>query len=60
MAPIGLTSVSYLVLGLVGRAGSATPYDLKRRVGESIGNFWPFPHSQLYSEPARPTSPSTR
>jgi len=54
MAPIGLTPVSYLVLGLVGRAdGGATPYDLKRWVGESIGNFWPFPHSQLYSEPAR-------
>jgi len=52
-APIGLTPVSYVVLGLVGRANSATPYDLKRWVGESIGNFWPFPHSQLYSEPAR-------
>jgi len=51
--PTRLTPVSYLVLGLVGRAGSATPYDLKRWVGESIGNFWPFPHSQLYSEPAR-------
>ena len=53
MAPTRLTPVSYLVLGLVGRAGSATPYDLKRWVGESIGSFWPFPHSQLYSEPAR-------
>lgn len=53
MTPIGLTPVSYVVLGFVGRAGSATPYDLKRWAGESIGNFWPFPHSQLYSEPAR-------
>ena len=52
-APISLTPVSYVVLGFVGRAGSATPYDLKRWAGESIGNFWPFPHSQLYSEPAR-------
>ncbi len=52
-APIGLTPVSYVVLGFIGRAGSATPYDLKRWAGESIGNFWPFPHSQLYSEPAR-------
>jgi len=53
VSPISLTSVSYLVLGLVGRAGHATPYDLKRWAGESIGNFWSFPHSQLYSEPAR-------
>ena len=53
MASIGLTPVSYVVLGFVGRAGSATPYDLKRWAGQSIGNFWPFPHSQLYSEPAR-------
>lgn len=53
MAPISLTPVSYLVLGLVGRAGHATPYDMKRWAGQSIGNFWPFPHSQLYSEPAR-------
>lgn len=55
MPPITLTPVSYLVLGLVGRAGSATPYDLKRRAGQSIGHFWPFPHSQLYSEPTRLT-----
>ncbi len=53
MTPIGLKPVSYLVLGLVGRAGQATPYELKRWAGESIGNFWAFPHSQLYSEPAR-------
>ena len=46
-------SLSYVVLGFIGRAGTATPYDLKRWAGESIGNFWPFPHSQLYSEPAR-------
>ena len=48
-----LTPVSYLVLGLVGRAGEATPYELKRWAAESIGNFWSFPHSQLYAEPAR-------
>lgn len=53
MTPIGLNPVSYLVLGLIGRAGRATPYELKRWAGESIGNFWSFPHSQLYSEPAR-------
>jgi DNA-binding PadR family transcriptional regulator len=45
--------VSYLVLGLVRMVGPATPYDLKRHVQTSIGQFWPFPHTQLYSEPER-------
>ena len=53
MSSASLTAVSYLVLGLVARAGNATPYDLKRFVARSIGYFWPFPHSQLYAEPAR-------
>src|SRR3954454_395418 len=26
---------------------------MKRNVARSIGYFWPFPHSQLYAEPAR-------
>ena len=50
---INLTPTSYLVLGMVGWLGPSTPYDLKRAVGTTIGNFWPFPHAQLYSEPAR-------
>ncbi|PPK70453.1 PadR family transcriptional regulator [Actinokineospora auranticolor] len=33
--------------------GPATSYDLKQRVGGTIGNFWAFAHSQLYDEPAR-------
>ena len=33
--------------------GPTTPYDLKRFVQLSIGHFWPFPHTQLYAEPAR-------
>lgn len=48
-----LTPVSYLVLGLVARHGEATPYDLKSFVAQSIGNFWSFPHAQLYKEPPR-------
>jgi PadR family transcriptional regulator, regulatory protein AphA len=48
-----LNPVSYLVLGLVERRAEATPYDLKRYAAESIGNFWSFPHSQIYAEPAR-------
>jgi len=47
-----LTPVSYLVLGWISHS-PATPYDLKRKVAQSVGNFWAFPHSQLYAEPAR-------
>lgn len=51
--PPSLTPTSYLVLGLVGRMGECTSYDMKRMVSTSIGYFWTFPHSQLYAEPAR-------
>jgi DNA-binding PadR family transcriptional regulator len=43
------------VLGLVAGLGTATPYELKQMVNGSIGHFWSFPHSQLYSEPDRLT-----
>jgi DNA-binding PadR family transcriptional regulator len=49
----GLTPTSYLVLGLVHAYPGSTSYDLKVIVAGSIGYFWPFPHSQLYAEPAR-------
>lgn len=48
-----LSPTSYVVLGLIALRGSSTPYELKRAVGRSVGYFWPFPHSQLYSEPSR-------
>lgn len=48
-----LSATSYLVLGLLEVDGPATPYDLKQRVAGTIGNFWSFPHSQLYAEPRR-------
>ena len=48
-----LTATSFIVLGLIERAGEATPYDLKQRVAGTIGNFWSVPHSQLYAEPER-------
>jgi PadR family transcriptional regulator AphA len=51
--PAHLTSTSYLVLGLIAREGPSTPYDLKRHVAATIGNFWSFPHALLYKEPAR-------
>lgn len=52
-APLRLSPVSYLVLGLIGLRGPSTPYELKRAVGRSVEYFWPFPHSQLYGEPER-------
>lgn len=51
-----LTPTSYLVLGLLAREGPSTPYDLERHVRATLGNFWSFPHTQLYSEPARLTA----
>jgi DNA-binding PadR family transcriptional regulator len=50
---IALTPTSYLVLGCLALNGPATPYELKAVVNTSVGFFWSFPHSQLYSEPAR-------
>jgi PadR family transcriptional regulator AphA len=48
-----LTPTSYLVLGLLVREGPSTPYELKQHVKATLGNFWSFPHTLLYSEPAR-------
>jgi PadR family transcriptional regulator, regulatory protein AphA len=48
-----LSPTSYLVLGLLAREGPSTPYDLERHVRATLGNFWSFPHTLLYSEPAR-------
>ncbi len=50
---VRLSPVSYLVLGLIGVRGPSTSYELKRAAERSINYFWPFPHSQLYNEPAR-------
>ncbi|WP_156757605.1 PadR family transcriptional regulator [Actinokineospora pegani] len=47
-----LNATSYVVLGMLS-AGPATSYDLKQRVGFTIGHFWAFAHSQLYDEPSR-------
>ena len=48
-----LSPTSYVVLGLIALRGPSTSYDLKRAVSHSVGYFWPFPHAQLYDEPAR-------
>jgi DNA-binding PadR family transcriptional regulator len=48
-----LTPTSYLVLGLLAREGPSTPYDLEQHVRATLGNFWSFPHTLLYTEPPR-------
>jgi PadR family transcriptional regulator AphA len=48
-----LTPTSYLVLGLLAREGASTPYELERHVRATLGHFWSFPHTLLYTEPAR-------
>ena len=48
-----LTPTSYLVLGLLAREGPSSPYALERHVAATLGNFWSFPHTLLYSEPPR-------
>jgi DNA-binding PadR family transcriptional regulator len=53
MSTSRLTPTSYLVLGLLAREGPSTPYDLERHVRATLGNFWSFPHTLLYTEPAR-------
>jgi PadR family transcriptional regulator AphA len=53
MSSRALTATSYLVLGLLAREGPSTPYDLERHVRATLGNFWSFPHTLLYSEPPR-------
>jgi PadR family transcriptional regulator, regulatory protein AphA len=48
-----LTPTSYIVLGLLGLVGEATPYRLKQIVAGSVGYFWSLQHAQLYTEPER-------
>src|SRR5690349_2838389 len=48
-----LTATSYLVLGLLAREGPSTSYDLERHVAATLGHFWSFPHTLLYTEPQR-------
>jgi PadR family transcriptional regulator, regulatory protein AphA len=50
-----LSASAFVVLGLLDRYGASTPYRLDQRIHGSIGYFWGFPRSQLYSEAARLT-----
>jgi PadR family transcriptional regulator AphA len=53
MSTTRLSSSSYLVLGFVSLLGKPTTYDISRQVNFSVGEFWPFPQSQLYAETTR-------
>lgn len=44
---------SLVILGVLASAGAQTPYSLKQLVARSVGNYWPFPHAQIYAETAR-------
>lgn len=48
-----LTTTSHVVLGLLAREGPSTSYDLERHVAATLGHFWSFPHTLLYTEPPR-------
>ncbi|WP_158092336.1 MULTISPECIES: PadR family transcriptional regulator [Pseudonocardia] len=50
---IRLSTLSYLVLGIVAEHEICTPYRIKTELGRSIGSWWPQPHSQIYDETAR-------
>lgn len=53
MSNTRLSPTSYVVLGLVERAGPATPYEIKQVAEVSTANFWSVPHTQLYTECSR-------
>lgn len=44
---------AFVILGILAAAGPNTAYGLKRAIRTSVGNYWPFPHAQLYAETAR-------
>ncbi|MFF3461139.1 hypothetical protein [Streptomyces sp. NPDC002619] len=41
-----LTPTSYLVLGIIGQLGEASPYDVKVEAGRTVAPFWQVPHAQ--------------
>lgn len=53
MTTARLNPISYVLLGALESTGPATPYELKRRIGETIAFFWSFSHAQFYEEPPR-------
>jgi DNA-binding PadR family transcriptional regulator len=48
-----LSKPSYIVLGILEHAQSATPYELKQLAKHTTMHFWTVSHAQLYKESAR-------
>jgi PadR family transcriptional regulator, regulatory protein AphA len=48
-----LSEASYIVLGILEHAQSATPYELKQLAKHTTMHFWTVSHAQLYKESAR-------
>jgi DNA-binding PadR family transcriptional regulator len=44
---------SHVILGVLAAAGPQTPYSLKQVITRTVGNYWPFPHAQIYAETGR-------
>lgn len=44
---------SLVILGVLASAGAQTPYSIKQLAARTVGNYWPFPHAQIYAETAR-------
>ncbi|HEV2896201.1 MAG TPA: PadR family transcriptional regulator, partial [Actinomycetota bacterium] len=53
MQPLHVLGHQGRQLGQVARDGPSTPYAIKTAVGRGVAHFWPFPHSQIYSETER-------
>ncbi|MBL1082543.1 PadR family transcriptional regulator [Streptomyces actinomycinicus] len=50
MADARLTTSSFLVLGIIGELGEASPYDVKTEAGRTVAPFWSVPHAQVYAQ----------
>jgi PadR family transcriptional regulator AphA len=53
LSEIRFTPISFVVPGLLDRAGDATPYELKQMAARGVANCWTFHHAQHYTEPER-------
>ena len=48
-----LSPSSQVILGILAATGPQTPYAIKQIVARTVGNYWPFPHAQIYAETTR-------
>ncbi|MFI8962435.1 PadR family transcriptional regulator [Streptomyces sp. NPDC053493] len=50
MSEVRLTTPSFLVLGIIGTLGEASPYDVKVEAARTVAPFWSMPHAQVYAQ----------